>query len=226
MCRSFYQNITPSTPPCSNASDKPENQQIENLMCENKLLRDELAKSKEAIEILKATKTDGCLSEKQCKQLEQEMTVVRQLYSIDLDNFAEPCEDNNVIMPSFFDQLTNDVKLKCPLLTNIVNSLAVGKSTEKNVGKKDCDFKFKAAIQTVMALDDIRSERSKSSFSTIFGLLLIAHGAGKAMFECIGAIWSLQIIQLLVSVPLLQNVLLVGGGLGVCQCSYMFFYFW
>ena len=120
MCRSFYQNITPSTPPCSNASDKSENQQVENLMCENELLRAELAKSKEAIEILKATKTDGCLSEKQCKQLEQ-------LYSIDLDNFAEPCEDNNVIMPSFFDQLTNDIKLKCSLLTNIVNSLAVGK---------------------------------------------------------------------------------------------------
>ena len=85
--------------------------------------------------------------------------------------------EDNVIMPSFLDQLTNDIKLKCPLLTNIVNSLAVGKSTEKNVGKKDCDFKFKAAIQTVMALDDIRSERSKSSFSTIFGLLLIAHEA-------------------------------------------------
>ena len=95
MCRSFYQNITPSTTPCSKASDKPENQQVENLMPENKLLMDELAKSKEAIEILKVTKTAGCLSEKQCKQLEQELTVVRQLYSIDLDNFAEPCEDNN-----------------------------------------------------------------------------------------------------------------------------------
>ena len=82
-------------------------------------------------------------------------------------------------MPSFFDQLTNDIKLKCPLLTNVANSLAVGKSTEKNVGKKDCDFKLKAAIQTVMALDDIRSER----FSTVFGLLLIAHGAGKAMLN-------------------------------------------
>ena len=79
-------------------------------MCENKLLRDELAKSKEAIEILKTTKTDGCLSEKQCKQLEQEITVVRQLYSIDLDNFAELCEDNTVIMPSFLDQLTNGMK--------------------------------------------------------------------------------------------------------------------
>ena len=86
-------------------------------------------------------------------------------------------------MPSFFDQLADAIKLKCPLLTNIVNSLAVGKSTEKNVGKKDCDFKFKAAIQTIMALDDIRSERFKSSFSTIFGLLLIAHGAGKAMLN-------------------------------------------
>ena len=80
-------------------SDKPENQQVENLMCENKLLRDELAKSKEAIEILKASKTDGCLSEKQCKQLEQEMTVVHQIYSIDLGNFAEPCEDNRSAAP-------------------------------------------------------------------------------------------------------------------------------
>ena len=183
MCKSFYQNIAPNTMPLSDTSDKHCSQTVENLMHENKLLREELAKSKTTIKNLEATATNNLLSDKQVKQLDEEMEVVRQLYSIDLEHFAEPHEDGNVVLPGFFDSIADNINLQCPLLTKIIDCLAVGKSSKKNVGKKDCSFKFKAAIQAIMALDDIKSERSKSSFSTIFGLLLIAHGAGKALLS-------------------------------------------
>ena len=111
------------------------------------------------------------------------MTFVRQLYSIDIENnLMEITDDDNMIfVPSFFENIALNIKEKCPLLTSIIECLALGNATKRNTSKKDSNFKFKAALQAILALDDVKSERTKSSFSIIFGLLLFAHGAGKAL---------------------------------------------
>lgn len=52
----------------------------------------------------------------------------------------------------------------------------------ETLGKKTA-YKFKSALHIVLALDDIKSQQSKSDFSTVFGLLLLSHGAGKALLD-------------------------------------------
>jgi regulator of replication initiation timing len=84
--------------PLSDTSDKHCSQTVENLMHENKLLREELAKSKTTIKNLEATATNNLLSDKQVKQLDEEMEVVQQLYSIDLEHFAEPHDDGLLLI--------------------------------------------------------------------------------------------------------------------------------
>jgi hypothetical protein len=63
----------------------------------------------------------------------------------------------------------------------IVETLAVGKWSKYNKCKKTVSYKFKTALQMVLALDDIKSQRTTTAFSTLFGLLLISYGAGKVV---------------------------------------------
>ena len=155
---------------------------IDKLIEENKFLKKELSKNKDELSLLKTCNThDAALSVKEIKILDKEMELLRQMYFIDLENFGETSGEDIILVPSFFEGVASNVKEKCPLLTSIVKTLAVGTSTERNSGKKDSKYKFKAALQAILAMDDVKSERTKSSFSVIFGLLLFAHGAGKAM---------------------------------------------
>lgn len=176
----MLKNTTCNAPSDGN-SDK---QLIEQLMKQNQLLTKELAKSKQEIATLtESHNISESLSDQQCQILDKEMTFLREMYCIDFeDNFVQSADHSMVIMPNFFDEIALNVKNKCPLLTSIISTLAIGKSTERNTGKKDSNFKFKAALQAILSLDDVKSERTKSSFSILFGLLLFANGAGKAMF--------------------------------------------
>ena len=85
----------------------------------------------------------------------------------------------------YFDNLATDVERQCPMLTEIVKLLVTGKRDERNTGKKAPEFKFKSAVQVLLALDDIRSQKTKSDFSTLFGLLLMSRGAGKTMLDAL-----------------------------------------
>ena len=53
----------------------------------------------------------------------------------------------------------------CPLLTEIVETLAVGKWSKYNKSKKTVSYKFKTALQMVLALDYIKSQRTNTAFS-------------------------------------------------------------
>ena len=68
----------------------------------------------------------------------------------------------------YFDNLATDVERQCPMITEIVKLLVTGKR-----------------VQVLLALDDIRSQKTKSDFSTLFGLLLMSHGAGKTMLDAL-----------------------------------------
>ena len=85
----------------------------------------------------------------------------------------------------YFDNLATDVERQCPMITEIVKLLVTGKRDERNTGKKVPEYKFKSAVQVLLALDDIRSQKTKSDFSTLFGLLLMSHGAGKTMLDAL-----------------------------------------
>ena len=48
------------------------------------------------------------------------------------------------------------------------------KLTEENTGKKTESFKWKCAVHVLFSLIDIRSQKSKSKFSELFGLAHLA----------------------------------------------------
>ena len=72
-----------------------------------------------------------------------------------------------------------------PTLTRFIEAIAIGDWKKYKTGKKSSSFKFKSAIQILLALDDIKSQRTTTNFSTLFGLLLISHGAGKALLQAL-----------------------------------------
>lgn len=69
-----------------------------------------------------------------------------------------------------------------PFLRKLFRCWQQGHEMIETLGKKTA-YKFKSALHIVLALGDIKSQQSKSDFSTVFGLLLLSHGAGKALLD-------------------------------------------
>ena len=125
------------------------------------------------------------LKEEQRLQLQKELTTLQQLQKIGICNLKDEDDLELMIGEMYFDNLATDVERQCPMITEIVKLLVTGKRDERNTGKKAPEFKFKSAVQVLLALDDIRSQKTKSDFSTLFGLLLMSHGAGKTMLDAL-----------------------------------------
>ena len=73
-------------------------------------------------------------------------------------------------------------KKSAPFLRKLFRCWQQGHEMIETLEKKTA-YKFTSAIHIVLALDDIKSQKSKSDFSTVFGLLLLSHGAGKALLD-------------------------------------------
>ena len=96
---------------------------------------------------------------------------------------CQSSELEEILNDLFFQRTTTTIIDKCPLLTEMIQIVAVGKNTNNNSGKKNTSYKLKCAIQLLFALTDIRSQSNESEFSKIFGLMLMANGAGKALLN-------------------------------------------
>lgn len=125
------------------------------------------------------------LKEEQRLKLQRELTTLQQLQNIGICNLKDEDDLELMIGEMYFDNLATDVERQCPMITEIVKLLVTGKRDERNTGKKAPEFKFKSAVQVLLALDDIRSQKTKSDFSTLFGVLLMSHGAGKKMLDAL-----------------------------------------
>ena len=92
-------------------------------------------------------------------------------------DIIEEAEDLDLVMgPSFFDQLVQTIEIKCPLISDFAKGF-VATREDRVGGKKATTYKYKCALQLIQGLATIKSQKSKNDFSTMFGLLLISHGA-------------------------------------------------
>ena len=177
------------------------------LTSENEVLKKKLISSEKKIELLEKALKDnsneaersrvicgalndlasvkGSVKEEQRLQLQKELSTLQQLQNIGICNLKDEDDLELMIGEMYFDNLATDVERQCPMITEIVKLLVTGKRDERNTGKKAPEFKFKSAVQVLLALDDIRSQKTKSDFSTLFGLLLMSHGAGKTMLDAL-----------------------------------------
>ena len=115
--------------------------------------------------------------------LEVELLEFQKICQFRVMDMTESEDLNFIFGEGTFDQIAIKVREYCPLLTKIVETLAVGKWSKYNKYKKTVSYKFKTALQMVLALDDIKSPRTTTAFSTLFGLLLISYGAGKVVLQ-------------------------------------------
>ena len=177
------------------------------LTSENEVLKKKLISAEKKIELLEKALKDnsneaersrvicgalndlasvkGSVKEEQRLKLQKELTTLQQLQNIGICNLKDEDDLELMIGEMYFDNLATDVERQCPMITEIVKLLVTGKRDERNTGKKAPEFKFKSAVQVLLALDDIRSQKTKSDFSTLFGLLLMSHGAGKTMLDAL-----------------------------------------
>ena len=116
------------------------------------------------------------------KGLHKELNYVQTLTDIGMKRIHED-DLELVVNERFFENMAREVDEKCPILKEIIQVLATGTRDDRNTGGKKTAYKFKSALHIVLALDDIKSQQSKSDFSTVFGLLLLSHGAGKALLD-------------------------------------------
>lgn len=117
--------------------------------------------------------------------LESELKDFKRICEVDVQDMSQSDDLGLLLNEASFGNFANNVREQCPTLTHMIETIAIGDWTKYNTGKKSCSFKFKSAIQLLLALDDIKTQKSTTNFSTLFGLLLISHGAGKALIQAL-----------------------------------------
>lgn len=168
---------------------------VSSLVEENKKLKTQLLLKPSDIEDV--TKKSTCNSRKRALFSDNsECDFDKVVLQSELKDFKHICEVNVPDMTQNYDlgllfneasfgSFANNVREQCPNLTRFIEAISIGDWTKYNTGKKSSSFKFKSAIQMLLALDDIKSQRTTTNFSTLFGLLLISHGAGKALLQAL-----------------------------------------
>ncbi len=128
------------------------------------------------------------LTKIQKQQLSMEIKIVEDLHNLGLKNIAETEDLNLIVNELFFQHVADKVEEQCPLFTQIVKLLCIGKRSGTNTGKKTDAFKFKSALHSINVLGEIRSQRTTDEFGLMFGLLLISYGCGRAVLDAIHAL--------------------------------------
>ena len=116
-------------------------------------------------------------------ELKEELKTFEQLgQTLDFLDSEDLTYTNRLPSSLTFDTVASQVQESCPKLTRLVNVIAVGDRSHDNL-RRDSSCKFKNAVQMLFALVNIRSQKSKNSFSKLFGIMLIAHGAEEALLN-------------------------------------------
>ena len=162
--------------------------------CDQDLEKSEVAESRARIDALEnkkmillerlsaSTRSDNSdLSE--LSELKEELKTFEQLgRTLDFLDIEDLTDTNRLLSSLIFDTVASQVQESCPKLTRLVNVIVVGDRSHDNL-RRDSSHTSKNAVQILFTLVNIRSQKSKNSFSKLFGITLIAHGAGEALLN-------------------------------------------
>ena len=186
---------------------------LRHISCENTVLKHELHETKEQVKQMQETLdqleasdyershaicsaldnitsmgTDYQLTKIQKEKIKEEMKTVDSMHNLGLKNIEETEDISTIINELFFDHVADTVEKQCPLLTQIIKLLCLGRQPGTNTGKKTDKFKFKSALHILNAIGEIRSQRTTNDFALMFGLLLISYGCGKSVLNAVYSI--------------------------------------
>ena len=91
------------------------------------------------------------------------------------------CQDVDVTelnSPTIFQEFVSAVSEKCPLLRNIMETLVISCSTERNVNKTN-EQELLSGHHALALLLNTRNFECLNDFPLLFGLLCVSYGAGK-----------------------------------------------
>ena len=130
--------------------------------------------------------SDNLLNDKQKQVLQEE---IHHLTSHSVENFrhGDIASRHDLITGDLINDFVSNIQDHCPLINSILESLVESGKPERNVLKTN-EFKFKCASHALAALLNIRSSRTSSDFTLLFGLLCISYGGGKQFINMLNSI--------------------------------------
>lgn len=152
----------------------------------DKLMKSLLALHEKEIADMDAAASPYQLSKKQTETLVKELKALEELTDIGVRS-NRVVNVTKLITPSVFKKFADDVKEKCPLLRNIIESLVVSNPQSKNRLKTN-DHKILCGHQALALLLNVRNSNCMNDFPLLFGLLCVSYGAGK---QCINMLQSI-----------------------------------
>ena len=117
------------------------------------------------------------LTKQQTEVVVKEMKTLEEICNLGVRS----CQDVDVaelIPPTIFQEFVSAVSEKCPLLRNIVETLVISCSTERNVNKTN-EQKLLSGHRALTLLLNTRNPKCLNDFPLLFGLLCVSYGAGK-----------------------------------------------
>ena len=108
------------------------------------------------------------LTKQQMEVVVKEMKILEEVCNLGVRS----CQDVDVA------ELISPVSDKCPLLRNIVETLVISYSTERNVNKTN-EQKLLSGHHALALLLNTRNSKCLNDFPLLFGLLCVSYGAGK-----------------------------------------------
>ena len=135
------------------------------------------------------------LYEQELKKLKKEESCdltpsqIAQL-KVELDEFERLCNmgvrsqfgmEKFSLHDNLLGDLTDRVKVKCPLITPMLNALVTSETDRNNMRTNAA--KFMDATHALNFLLNIKSRHNKNDFALLFGLMAISYGAGKQFIK-------------------------------------------
>ena len=135
------------------------------------------------------------LYEQELKKLKKEESCdltpsqIAQL-KVELDEFERLCNmgvrsqfgmEKFSLHDNLLGDLTDRVKVKCPLITSMLNALVTSETDRNNM--RTNAVKFMDATHALNFLLNIKSKHNKNDFALLFGLMAISYGAGKQFIK-------------------------------------------
>lgn len=137
----------------------------------------------------------GLLSTSERNVMQEEVKKAKTIFDLGLRT-NEVIDLIDKIDPFIFDEMVNNLKKECPMITNVLEQLVISDNTSRNI-KKTATMKMKASVHLLSSLMDVRSQKGGNDVAILFGLLCICYGAGPSMIEILQHLGLSESFQLL-----------------------------
>lgn len=147
----------------------------------DKLLKTLINVYEAEIQRLRSAVSEDHLSGHQKATIKHEIRVLEGLCNTNIqDGSAQESYEN--ITPSIFQNFTQAVQERCPLIHEVIEALVISNQQERNVHKTN-SHKMLCGLQTLAFMVNIRNSNARNCFPLMFGLLCISYGAGKQFVD-------------------------------------------